>query len=118
MKIRRGIFAAVLSMGATAGILTASPAQADPIGSCPYPYVCLLDPSSAQRLGQFQDVTSTFQPIAAREYTVQNTRNDDVVYFRKASDHNVRFCMLPNGVTTLPYAVDGIMISTSPTCQA
>ncbi|MEI7031241.1 hypothetical protein [Streptomyces pratensis] len=113
---RAGVTAAALALLATPGTASAAPApaaSASGIGDCPYPYVCLYHPTTGQKLGQFQDVTSGYQSITRRTYDVTNTRYDDVVYFRHFNSY---VCVKPRvNRTSLP-ATDGIRISWEATC--
>ncbi|MCX2969764.1 MULTISPECIES: hypothetical protein [Streptomyces] len=125
--LRGGVLAAALALAAGTAPASAAPAapaapaastasvgaQADSIGDCPYPYVCLYDVSSGRKVSQFRDVTSGYQPVASNRYDVVNTRYDDVAYFRHFDTY---VCIAPRARTSLP-SVNGIRISWEATCR-
>ncbi|MCX4967367.1 hypothetical protein OHA98_21890 [Streptomyces sp. NBC_00654] len=85
--------------------------------TCAYPYVCLF--KNGVKIGQFQDVTSTWQNLPSRPsgpgLVVQNTRNDDVAHIRWSGGATT--CIPPNssfGVTG--GTLTGIRISSAATC--
>ncbi len=115
MKHRRRIATVTVAMGVFAGTAAASPTEAA-VPQCAYPYVCLSNPDTGSLYGRYKDVTSGYQSFPARVSLVQNTRNDDVVYLRKASNHEGWVCFPPNFTEVTPWPVDGIRISSSSTC--
>ncbi|MFF9346291.1 hypothetical protein [Streptomyces sp. NPDC014734] len=99
---------AVASTGAT--VKTAA-------DTCAYPYVCLF--KNGVKIGQFQDVTSTWQNLPSKPsgpgLVVQNTRNDDVAHIRWSDGATT--CIPPKssfGVTG--GTLTGIRISSAATC--
>lgn len=103
-------------------LTTGAPAQAAALG-CTYPYVCLYTKSET-KVGQFQDVTTDWQPFSRTDiYYAVNTRNDDVAYIRYSN--GLTSCLgegKPNSVWDLRalYGPDvypnGIRIATESDC--
>lgn len=84
---------------------------------CSYPYVCLF--KNGTRIGQFQDVTSGFQDLPSRpsgpNLVVQNTRNDDVAYIRRAN--GITTCLPPKtSIGIVSGTLTGIRIDSRSTC--
>ncbi|WP_242588150.1 hypothetical protein [Streptomyces albidoflavus] len=82
-----------------------------------YPYVCLF--KNGTRIGQFQDVTSGFQDLPSRpsgpNLVVQNTRNDDVAYIRRAN--GITTCLPPKtSIGIVSGTLTGIRIDSRSTC--
>ncbi|PRW64729.1 hypothetical protein [Actinopolyspora mortivallis] len=107
-----GCAAAAFSVLLGLPLVSAAPAQAL---SCPYPYVCLYDPDSGNRVGQFQDVTSGWQYITEDDYLFKNTRNDDVVYFLTGGGDV--FCIPPNQDGWTQGSVKALRISWESECN-
>ncbi|BDH70247.1 hypothetical protein MTP06_36960 [Streptomyces sp. PLM4] len=85
--------------------------------TCSYPYVCLF--KNGTRIGQFQDVTSGFQDLPSRpsgpNLVVQNTRNDDVAYIRRAN--GITTCLPPKtSIGIVSGTLTGIRIDSRSTC--
>ncbi|MDQ0688493.1 MULTISPECIES: hypothetical protein [Streptomyces] len=113
-----GVGMAVVAMSVTG----ASAAHAEsPTQGCPYPWVCFYVDNDALLAGtplsKYKDVTSGYQAVTPRpHYGVMNTRNDDVVYLRLQGGGSI--CLPPNHSTVFANSavVNGIRISSSPTC--
>ncbi|MFE0495201.1 hypothetical protein ACFW2M_10915 [Streptomyces albidoflavus] len=107
----------------SASASTSAPASA-PVraaaDTCSYPYVCLF--KNGTRIGQFQDVTSGFQDLPSRpsrpsgpNLVVQNTRNDDVAYIRRAN--GITTCLPPRtSIGVVSGTLTGIRIDSRSTC--
>lgn len=104
----------------SASASTSAPASA-PVraaaDTCSYPYVCLF--KNGTRIGQFQDVTSGFQDLPSRpsgpNLVVQNTRNDDVAYIRRAN--GITTCLPPKtSIGVVSGTLTGIRIDSRSTC--
>ncbi|MEU6389302.1 hypothetical protein [Streptomyces sp. NPDC046939] len=85
--------------------------------TCAYPYVCLF--KNGVKIGQFQDVTSTWQNLPSRPsgpgLVIQNTRHDDVAYIRWSGGTTA--CIPPNSSFTVSSGtLTGIRISSAATC--
>lgn len=85
--------------------------------TCSYPYVCLF--KNGTRIGQFQDVTSGFQDLPSRpsgpNLVVQNTRNEDVAYIRRAN--GITTCLPPRtSIGVVSGTLTGIRIDSRSTC--
>ncbi|MFF2964114.1 hypothetical protein ACFVT1_35695 [Streptomyces sp. NPDC057963] len=116
-KLRAGI--ATLAITGAALMSTATVASANEQGTtatCAYPYVCFIKNGSI--IGQFQDVTSTWQALPSKPtapLTVVNTRHDDVAYIRWVGGGTT--CIPPQqsfGVTG--GQLDAVRISSAATC--
>lgn len=119
--------AVAMTLAMAGGLSVAAQTAASATGSapvraadtCSYPYVCLF--KNGTKIGQFQDVTSGYQDLPSRptgpNLVVQNTRNDDVAYIRRAS--GVVTCIPPK--TSVNYGnnsgtLTGIRIDSRATC--
>lgn len=101
---------------ASASAPTPAPVRAA-ADTCSYPYVCLF--KNGTRIGQFQDVTSGFQDLPSRpsgpNLVVQNTRNDDVAYIRRAN--GITTCLPPKtSIGIVSGTLTGIRIDSRSTC--
>ncbi|MER7063157.1 hypothetical protein AB0F32_07105 [Streptomyces albidoflavus] len=101
---------------ASASASTPAPVRAA-ADTCSYPYVCLF--KNGTRIGQFQDVTSGFQDLPSRpsgpNLVVQNTRNDDVAYIRRAN--GITTCLPPKtSIGIVSGTLTGIRIDSRSTC--
>lgn len=107
----------------------AGTAQATAMPGCAYPYVCILNGNGA-KTGQFRDFTSGWQWLTASrgDWTVQNTRDDDVVYvlryhpawssgpIKEPASYSTG-CVSPNNTTTFDGGeIVAIRIDASSTC--
>ncbi|MCT4353639.1 hypothetical protein M5362_10915 [Streptomyces sp. Je 1-79] len=120
------IMAGLGVIGATAALVTASPASAA-APACPYPYVCFynvddLNHPAAKMTGKYQVVTSGWQWFTGSSYgadLVVNTRNDDVAYVHMSNgtvicvENNSRHSFIND--EPLRYA-DGVRISSAANC--
>lgn len=102
---------------ATAVAATGPAAVKAVVDTCAYPYVCLF--KNGVRIGQFQDVTSTWQNLPSRPsgpgLVVQNTRHDDVAYIRWSGGATT--CIPPNSSFNVSSGtLTGIRISSAATC--
>ncbi|MER5555183.1 hypothetical protein ABT001_26535 [Streptomyces sp. NPDC002793] len=92
--------------------------QVEAAAACDYPYVCLF--KSGKKIGQFKDVTSSYQNLPSRpsgpNLVVANTRKDDVVHIRRSSGGVT--CLAPNRAITFNSGVTltGIRISSASSC--
>ncbi|MFE0812920.1 hypothetical protein ACFW4M_01270 [Streptomyces sp. NPDC058794] len=85
--------------------------------TCAYPYVCFF--KNGVKIGQFQDVTSTWQNLPSRPsgpgLVVQNTRNDDVAHIRWS--YGATTCIPPkSSFTVTGGTLTGVRISSAATC--
>ncbi|MDI6413621.1 hypothetical protein QLX52_32970 [Streptomyces albus] len=85
--------------------------------TCSYPYVCFF--KNGVKIGQFQDVTSTWQNLPSKPsgpgLVVQNTRNDDVAYIRWSGGATT--CIPPkSNFTVSGGTLTGVRISSAATC--
>ncbi len=108
--------AAQTSASASTSAPTPAPVRAA-ADTCSYPYVCLF--KNGTRIGQFQDVTSGFQDLPSRpsgpNLVVQNTRNDDVAYIRRAN--GITTCLPPKtSIGIVSGTLTGIRIDSRSTC--
>ncbi|MBO1287176.1 hypothetical protein J3368_24220 [Streptomyces sampsonii] len=108
--------AAQTAASASASAPTPAPVRAA-ADTCSYPYVCLF--KNGTRIGQFQDVTSGFQDLPSRpsgpNLVVQNTRNDDVAYIRRAN--GITTCLPPKtSIGIVSGTLTGIRIDSRSTC--
>ncbi|RZD87051.1 hypothetical protein C0Q63_12525 [Streptomyces albidoflavus] len=108
--------AAQTSASASASASAPAPVRAA-ADTCSYPYVCLF--KNGTRIGQFQDVTSGFQDLPSRpsgpNLVVQNTRNDDVAYIRRAN--GITTCLPPKtSIGIVSGTLTGIRIDSRSTC--
>ncbi len=108
--------AAQTAASASASAPTPAPVRAA-ADTCSYPYVCLF--KNGTRIGQFQDVTSGFQDLPSRpsgpNLVVQNTRNDDVAYIRRAN--GITTCLPPRtSIGVVSGTLTGIRIDSRSTC--
>ncbi len=122
------ILGTVTTVTSTAAQATQNSASATPAArqagaaqphDCPYPYVCLY--KDGVRIGQFRDVTSTYQNLPSRpsgpNLRLVNTRNDDTVWIRYSTGSTI--CLLPKADVVWENSgsvLTGIRISSSPTC--
>ncbi len=114
-----------IAMAGGVSLATQATAQASPgavtaraaADTCSYPYVCLF--KNGVKIGQFKDVTSTWQNLPSRpsgpNLVVQNTRNDDVAYIRWSGGSTA--CIPPKrSFTVSSGTLTGIRISSAATC--
>ncbi|MGW0933289.1 hypothetical protein [Streptomyces sp. NPDC002644] len=107
-----------MSVAAQATAMASSePVATQAADTCSYPYVCFF--KNGVKIGQFQDVTSTWQDLPSRPsgpgLVVQNTRNDDVAYIRWSGGATT--CIPPNSSFTVTGGtLTGVRISSAATC--
>ncbi|MET9644768.1 hypothetical protein [Streptomyces syringium] len=102
---------------ATAVASTGTTTVKSAAATCAYPYVCLF--KNGAKIGQFKDVTSTWQNLPSRPsgpgLVVQNTRNDDVAHIRWAGGTTT--CISPRSSFNVSGGtLTGIRISIAATC--
>ncbi|WP_078509931.1 MULTISPECIES: hypothetical protein [unclassified Streptomyces] len=101
----------------TAAASTATATVRTAADTCAYPYVCLF--KNGVRIGQFQDVTSSWQNLPSKPsgpgLVVQNTRHDDVAHIRWSGGATT--CIPPNSSFSVTSGtLTGIRISDAATC--
>lgn len=127
VKTVRTLGAVAMSLAMAGGVSVAAQASAHAspgtatvraaADSCAYPYVCLF--KNGVKIGQFKDVTSTWQNLPSRpsgpNLIIQNTRRDDVAYIRWSTGTTT--CIPPQrSFTVSSGTLTGIRISSSATC--
>ncbi|MEU7019339.1 hypothetical protein ABZ990_01585 [Streptomyces sp. NPDC046203] len=85
--------------------------------TCAYPYVCVI--KNGTIIGQFQDVTSTWQNLPSQPsgpgLVIQNTRNDDTAYIRWTNGTTT--CIPPKATFTVSSGtLTGIRIDSAASC--
>lgn len=106
-------------MAVSAGTAVAVPTSASILpraaASCAYPYVCLF--KDGLKIGQFQDVTTDWQPLPSQPsgtITITNTRLDDTAHIRFSTGSTI--CLPPEYTIDVAGPLTGIRISTAATC--
>lgn len=119
MTTKLGAGAAALGMTGAALMAAAAPAGAAGQGTdatCAYPYVCFIKNNSI--IGQFKDVTSTWQALPSKPagpLSVVNTRHDDVAYIRWVGGATT--CIPPEGSFNVTGGqLDAVRISSAASC--
>ncbi|MFZ3495327.1 hypothetical protein ACODT5_19240 [Streptomyces sp. 5.8] len=119
-----GVAVAALGLAVGTSVLTAGPAAAGAqVAGCPWPYVCFYKSSADWEAGRtvamYKDMNyQQLGPNARSSYSVQNSRQDDVVWIKMSTGKNVcleaksgsAFFVMGGGY---PVAID---ISDSPSC--